>query len=44
MEDDLIFFLKEDDLIFLMEDDLKNIMQHKTFKSKTLIVAPLRVT
>jgi hypothetical protein len=36
MEDDLNFFLKE--------DDLKKIMQLKTIKSKTMVVAPLRVT
>jgi hypothetical protein len=55
LEEDLNFFengipqviLKmEDDLnCFVMEDSLKKkIMQPKTFKIKTMVVVPLRVT
>jgi hypothetical protein len=54
MEDDLYIFengrrphifLQEDNLNFLkMEDNLKRNNATKTIKSKTMVVAPLRVT
>ena len=46
MEDNLNFFENGGQpQYFLMEDDLnKIIMQPETFKIKTLVVAPLRVT
>jgi hypothetical protein len=55
MQDDLIFFQMNDNLnLIQMENDLnilangrqpnKKIMQPKTIKIKTMVVAPLRVT
>ena len=45
MEDNLNILVNGDNLNFIqMEDDLKKIMQSKTIKIKTMVVAPLRVT
>ena len=46
MKDDLIFFQTEYDLNILANgrQPKKKIMQPKTIKIKTMVVAPLRVT
>ena len=50
MEDDLNFLKMEDDLdlfdngLFQRKDDLKKIIQPKTIKIKTMVLATLRVT
>jgi hypothetical protein len=45
MEDNLNILVNEDNLNFIqMEDNLKKIMQPKTIKIKTMVVAPLWVT
>jgi hypothetical protein len=45
MEDNHNILVNGDNLNFIqMEADLKQIMQPKTIKMKTMVVAPLRVT